>query len=164
MIVTLLDILKGVLPVLAVGAWGGGLIAEIEYLKLAVGAAAILGHIFPIYIGFRGGKGVNTALGVFITILPLPTLIAMAVFILIVSVSRYISLGSVLAAIALAAVVVFFRVFSVGDIHTVYIPTSLLLMVLIIFTHRSNLKRLFRGTENKFSFHSRAVDGAKSNG
>jgi glycerol-3-phosphate acyltransferase PlsY len=157
------DVGKGVLAVTISSYLASGLV-EIEYLKLASGFAAIMGHIIPIFLLFKGGKGVNTALGVMTSLLPIPALISLIVFIAVVMISRYISLGSIIAAIALVAIVVVEKIFLLRDIHPVYIPVSILLALLIIFTHRSNIGRLLAGTENRFQLHSKKSSGVKKNG
>jgi len=159
--VTVGDIGKGVLAVIIATQIGGQLMT-LEYARLISGMAAILGHLFPVFFLFRGGKGVNTALGVMLTLLPVQTLIALGVFILTVALSKYISLGSILAAIALFVSVLITSLADLADIHTVYVPTTLLLALLIIFAHRSNIKRLAGGNENRFSFSSKKQEGVGS--
>jgi len=151
------DIAKGMLAVAIAGVMPNtGL--DIVYLKLVAGLAAILGHIFSIFMRFRGGKGVNTALGVMLILLPLEALISLAVFIVAVSCSRYISLGSIMASSAFFLVIMAEVIFSLKPVHPVFIVVSLLLAVLIIYTHRSNIRRLLNGTENRFNFHSSAEE------
>jgi glycerol-3-phosphate acyltransferase PlsY len=128
-----------------------------EYLVLAVGMAAILGHIFTLFLSFKGGKGVNTALGVMIMILPLEVIAAIIIFIVTVSISKYISLGSILGAVTLFLAVLAETIFDIRKIPSAYLVTTLLLLILIIFAHRSNIKRIFDGRENRFSFHSRTA-------
>jgi glycerol-3-phosphate acyltransferase PlsY len=116
------------------------------------GLMAILGHTLSPYLKFRGGKGVNTALGVFVTLLPIETLISFAVFLLAVLSFRYISLGSILGGITLAAVTWIER-FAMGRmIDDLYLTTVTAMALLIVLTHRQNIARLVAGSENKFSF------------
>ncbi len=165
LIVTLLDIAKGAVPVLLAGAvYTNRIPIESEYFRLAVGFAAILGHIFPPYLKFKGGKGVNTALGVFVTLIPIPTLIALGSFIIVVAITKYVSLGSIVAAGVLFGVILVMRYGGLGTIHPVYVPTGLAIFVLILLTHRSNLGRLFKGTENRFSFRKSEHREAGENG
>ncbi len=154
-LVLICDIGKGVAAVM-LARFMPGTIIEIEYLLLAAGMAAILGHIFTIFLGFKGGKGVNTALGVMITILPFETLIAVFVFIVTVGINRYISLGSILAASTLFLLVAAEWLFQFREIHPSYPVVTFLLALLIIFAHRGNIKRLIDGNENRFSFHTKA--------
>jgi len=163
-LVTVSDIGKGVLPVLLATALAGALPGDPEYFKLAAGGAAIIGHIFPVFLGFRGGKGVNTALGVFLTLVTVETLVALGVFIIVVLIGRMISLGSILASLAFLAVVLFEALFSVGVIHDVYVPTAVVLTALIVITHRTNIKRIIRHQENRFSFHRQSPSEVKNNG
>jgi len=133
------DCAKGVLAVLLAQMWGSSV-----WTIAAVSLAAVLGHLFPWYARFRGGKGVATALGVFIPTLPLPLLGAFLVFIIVVWVWRYVSAGSVLAAILMPILT---AVFSNP------LPLTLaagVIAVLIVIKHQSNLQRLFRGQEAKF--------------
>ena len=139
-IITLVgDCLKGMLPVLL--AWKLGLL---EPMQAWVGLAAFCGHVFSVFLLFKGGKGVATALGVFLALAPLAVLGALAVFILLVAVWRYISLGSIMAA-AVMPLIIFFRPHS----PQLLIATVLIAAVVII-KHHSNISRLMAGTESKF--------------
>jgi glycerol-3-phosphate acyltransferase PlsY len=110
----------------------------------AAGLAAIVGHVFPIFYGFRGGKGVATAVGAFLALAPLPTLVCLAVFVLVVAVTRYVSLGSVVAMCLLPPVAgVLFR----APRATVVAAAGAAL--LIVLKHLGNLKRLARGEERR---------------
>jgi glycerol-3-phosphate acyltransferase PlsY len=161
-LVLLFDIGKGVGAVLLARAMPGTLL-ETEYLIIAAGMAAIIGHIFTVFLGFKGGKGVNTALGVMITILPMEVIIAIIVFIIVVYIKRYISLGSILASSILFLIVFFEWLLKIKDVHPGYVAVSFLLALLIIFAHRSNIKRLIAGNENKFSFHAGVTYKVKEN-
>lgn len=110
----------------------------------AAGLAAIVGHVFPIFYGFRGGKGVATAVGAFLALAPLPTLVCLAVFVLIVALTRYVSLGSVVAMCLLPPVAgVLFH----APRATVVAAAGAAL--LIVLKHLGNLKRLARGEERR---------------
>ncbi|HEY0546187.1 MAG TPA: glycerol-3-phosphate 1-O-acyltransferase PlsY [Pyrinomonadaceae bacterium] len=119
-----------------------------------VAAAAILsvaGHIFPVWLGFRGGKGVATGVGVFLALSPLAVACAALVFILIVAATRYVSLGSMAATVAFPVCVWLLSIFvkpveGLREILTVAVIGG----ALIIFMHRANIGRLMQGTENKF--------------
>jgi acyl phosphate:glycerol-3-phosphate acyltransferase len=146
----LLDALKGYVAVLA-GAW----VLDLHMFKqvpvqnaIALAAlAVILGHIFPIWLGFRGGKGVATAFGVFIAVAWLPALASLAVFALIFALSRYVSLGSILGAAA-------FPVFAFLAPHFPYstsmIAVILIVPLIVIVKHHQNIGRLLHGTEYRF--------------
>jgi glycerol-3-phosphate acyltransferase PlsY len=132
------DCAKGLVAVLLAQAWGSSL-----WTIAAVALAAVLGHLFPWYAGLRGGKGVATALGVFIPILPLPLLGALIAFIAVVLMWRYVSAGSVLAAVLMPILAAAFAN---------PLPLTLaaaVIAVLIVIKHQSNLQRLFRGQETK---------------
>jgi glycerol-3-phosphate acyltransferase PlsY len=107
-------------------------------------AVAIIGHCYPIYLKFRGGKGIATALGIFLVLSPLTVLGALVVFLAGVATSRYISLGSVLAALAAPLLVLM-----LGHPQPIFLAT-LFIALLVIWRHRSNIKRLMDGTENRF--------------
>jgi glycerol-3-phosphate acyltransferase PlsY len=113
---------------------------------LALGALfAILGHIFPVWLKFRGGKGVATALGAFAPIAPKALLIVLGIFIVVVAVSRYVSLGSIVAVVAFPLVV--------WGIDRFYVSTGLALILLvsllIVVKHHENIRRLLAGTESR---------------
>jgi glycerol-3-phosphate acyltransferase PlsY len=148
-ILTLLgDILKGVIPVvLARGT------LESHFWIGAVALVAFLGHIYPIFLKFKGGKGVATGLGIFLALSPLPTLLAAIVFVLVVFKWRYISLGSLTAA---AGVVVFLALL---DPHKIYIPFAFIVAALIFYRHRENIERLMGGRENKFGVKKESASG-----
>ncbi len=117
-----------------------------EYMSLIAAVAVVLGHIFPVFAGFRGGKGVATLLGVGFGLIPIPTLIALGIFMVVLLCFGYVSLASITAAVTLPFITYFF-----------VMPDKILLLLLTIavaifipITHRQNIKRLLNGTENKF--------------
>lgn len=126
-----------------------GYFPEIEfpgYMKIVAAAAVVVGHIFPVFAGFRGGKGVATLLGVGFGLITIPTLIALGIFAAVLFAFGYVSLASISAAVILPFVTYFF-----------VMPDSPLLLILTIavaifvpITHKENIKRLMNGTENKF--------------
>lgn len=139
-IITLIgDCLKGLLPVLL--AWKLGLL---EPMQAWVGLAAFCGHVFSVFLLFKGGKGVATALGVYLALAPLAVLGALAVFILLVAIWRYISLGSIVAAAAMP-LIIFFRPHS----NELLVATALISAIVII-KHHTNISRLLAGTESRF--------------
>ena len=120
--------------------------------QILVGVAAICGHIWTIFAGFKGGKGVGTAAGVFLALQPLPVLLSLIIFILIVSKTRYVSLGSMVGA-SLLPVVIFIKKYLFNyQISDLIFILSIILALLIIIMHRENIKRLIAGNENKLSF------------
>lgn len=134
------DILKGFLPLLACKSW---LVPTPTQLGIAC-AMAIVGHCYPIYLKFRGGKGIATALGIFLVISPLAVLGAAIVFGITVAISRFISLGSVLAAMSAPLLVLM-----LNEPQPIFLAT-LVIAALIVWRHRSNIKRLLDGSENRF--------------
>jgi glycerol-3-phosphate acyltransferase PlsY len=134
------DALKGALPVLLVIS----LLSYDHSHTGAVAVAAFLGHCFPVYLGFKGGKGVATALGVYLVLSPLAVLGAFLIFAGLVWKTRYISLGSISAAAAIPVLV---------WLTTRSLPLLLATLVIssiVILRHRTNIQRLLQGTENKF--------------
>lgn len=155
----LLDALKGAAAVLyAAWEFGVPIFNELQFYKFpaasfwwiaAAGVAAILGHMFPVWLNFRGGKGVATSVGVFAVLAPWSLLLAGVLFVLIVWSTRYVSLGSIVAAVTLPAFVVLHHIMK----HDLDLPTTVAAVVsagLIIFAHRANIRRLVEGTESKF--------------
>jgi glycerol-3-phosphate acyltransferase PlsY len=137
--VAALDIAKGALAV-----WLVRLVTADPAVAAAAGAAAVVGHVFPIFYGFRGGKGVATVVGAFLVLAPMATLICLAVFVAIVAVTRYVSLGSVVSVCLLPPVA--------GLLFHAPLPVIVagaLVAVLVVLTHTENLKRLAAGTEGK---------------
>ena len=119
----------------------------VHWGQMAGGAAAVIGHSWPIYIGFRGGRGISTAFGAIMVVSWQVGLICLAAFLLMVAIFRYISLGSISGAIALViAMVVFFICYS-GPVA--YLSFSLVVAPVVIFRHRANIKRLLSKTEPK---------------
>ena len=134
------DILKGFLPLLACKTW---LMPTPTQLGIAC-AVAIVGHCYPVYLKFRGGKGIATALGIFLVISPAAVLGAAIVFGVAIAITRFISLGSVLAAMATPLLVLM-----LNEPQPIFLAT-LFIAALIIWRHRSNIKRLLDGSENRF--------------
>jgi acyl phosphate:glycerol-3-phosphate acyltransferase len=140
----LLDLLKGTTAVL-LARWLLG--AGDAWWICAAAVAAVLGHVFPVWLRFRGGKGVATGLGVFLLLAPLATLCALAAFVVVVWLWRYVSLGSMAAALVLPLAV---GAFGAGDTATK--PVLVIAAIgaaLIVFMHRANIGRLRRGEESK---------------
>jgi len=141
-----LDFLKGFLPALAGRLWFQ---ADFHLLHSIVwGLAAILGHVFPVYLRFKGGKGVATSFGVVAAVSPIATAAGLAVWIITVAISRYVSLGSILGASAygIAAVALNGDRLGAGLLVTCF---AILIPLVIIPTHRANIRRLLAGKENK---------------
>jgi acyl phosphate:glycerol-3-phosphate acyltransferase len=143
-VVLLLDGLKGALPVLLFPHWTSA--PRPELWAIAYGVAAILGHTKSPYLGWKGGgKGVATAAGVFFALAWLPMLAALAVFLLAVLLSGYVSLGSLLASVTLPAVIAV-----TGGLHTPVFAVAVIVAAFVFWTHRANIGRLRRGEESRF--------------
>jgi acyl phosphate:glycerol-3-phosphate acyltransferase len=150
-----LDVSKGLLPVVAAGVWlrpsSGELPILAQSALLAVGFGAIMGHVFSFYLGFRGGKGVATSLGVVLGIYPYFTwaaLGALGAWIAVTLISRYVSLGSIVAALSFLG---FFAAFNHARLDKVWPMGAFagVMVALIVLRHRTNIRRLLAGTENK---------------
>lgn len=144
----LCDILKGVLAVviaMIVGKiWDD---IDVTILKYLAGFFAILGHTFPIFFEFRGGKGVATSLGVLLLLNWQIGLICLIFAIVLIIITKMVSVGSILAAVLYPILTIFMDEFNLG-----VVIISILIALLVIFNHRENIKRIKSGTENKISF------------
>jgi glycerol-3-phosphate acyltransferase PlsY len=149
LIVALLDIAKGAASVLLAERLSSGGLG----LPAAAGFAAIVGHVYPVWLRFRGGKGVATACGVFSMLTPLAAAPALGVFLVGVSMTRYISVGSVLASLALPPMA-----YATGSPASV-VGTAAAASALVVFRHRSNLARLRDGTERRIGMRVAVASG-----
>ena len=123
-----------------------------------MGLAVILGHIFPVYLRFRGGKGVATAAGVLMVLMPVETMIAAALFLGVVLATRYVSVASMVAALSLPLTVVVERSLYDQEVPLVYWLLTVLIGIFVPVTHVRNIRRLAAGTESRFSFSRRGSD------
>jgi glycerol-3-phosphate acyltransferase PlsY len=139
--VALIDIAKGAVPVAMFGRWAHGP----AWLPVALGAAAVAGHVFSPYVGFKGGKGVATAAGMFLALAPLAILISIVIWCGVLWLSGYVSVAS-LAAVGLFPV--WARLTQPEAPYTLW--ASLVLALLIVIAHRTNIRRLVAGTESRF--------------
>ncbi len=141
------DMLKGALPVLFLPSFleGRGFSAlSVPTLALVIGLVAILGHVFTIFMRFRGGKGVATTMGVFAALAPLPFIIALSVSLALIAITRYVSVGSIIGAVLLPALIALMR----PERKALFV-IALIAGFVIIVKHRANIRRLIRGEENK---------------
>jgi len=142
------DVLKGMIPTVIAMYWVLGDQWGLSYhtwIAIA-GLSPFLGHVFSIFLGFKGGKGVATALGVYLPISPISVLIECLVFLGIVWRWRFISLGSIACAITIPILIAFFR----SDSQAYFI-ISVIMAALILYRHQSNISRLLQGTESKWT-------------
>lgn len=138
-LVLLLDIIKGIIAVL-LGIWLGG---DSEWVSALCGIAAIVGHNWPVYFHFRGGKGIATTIGVMATLAFFPTLYAGIIAILAIAITRYVSLGSLLLVLFTSIFLLVFK--GVNP----YFWTSLIICVFAFWRHRTNIVKILQGRENK---------------
>lgn len=156
-VVLLLDALKGLLPVLFIpGFFLSAESPDYDHARVLSGIATIIGHMFPIWLGFRGGKGVATSLGVILVLGPWSTLIAVGGFALTFFLSRIVALSSIVAALAFG-IAQFVQLGSSAFSQQKWSLAvfSIAIPLLIIVRHWSNLGRILRGEEKKFQFGSR---------
>ena len=142
----ILDAMKGFIAVFVVMQFAPNTAQGPSTLAIAAAVAAVIGHVFPIWLGFRGGKGIATALGVFIALVPLVALSSVGVFALIVAITRFVSLGSIVAAISIP----FLAVLLVPHRSTALLLGLSFISLLSIVKHHANIVRLLRGTESRF--------------
>ncbi len=114
-------------------------------LMIGLGLAAVLGHIFPVWAGFKGGKGVATLFGMVLAIQPVVAACCIGVFLLVLYLTRFVSLSSILSSIAFAV----FILFIFNDDVTLYRIFSVAVALMVILTHQKNINRLLKGTESK---------------
>jgi glycerol-3-phosphate acyltransferase PlsY len=146
----LLDALKGVLA-LGLARWFLSVDGGVNWWVAAAALMAVVGHCFPVWLGFRGGKGVATGIGVFLGLSPIAVACAAVVFILVVWTTRYVSLGSITATAVFPLCVWLLSVCFKPEAYLSQTMTAAIgCGALIIFMHRANIVRLMRGTESKF--------------
>jgi len=139
--VGLIDVAKGAVPVAILGPWSNGP----AWFTVALGIAAVLGHVFSPYVRFRGGKGVATAAGVFLAMAPLAVLISLVIWGATLWLSGYVSVASLTVALLFPLWV---WVTEPGEPYTLW--AAIVLAVLLVYAHRVNIRRLREGTENRF--------------
>ena len=163
-----LDFAKGVAgaalaPLLAQALLGGGWTSPAALARLAGGLAAVAGHNWPVWLGFRGGKGVATSAGMLVALAPTAVGLAFLLWLAVFLATRYVSLASILAAVALG-VLVWVPRFAVPGGGVVAPALLSLLALAVIWRHRANIARLAAGTENRFSFRRKEPQKEGRNG
>jgi len=147
--VLLFDVFKGWAPVYFLAPWViKGESADPVIFQLLIGAAALLGHIFPVFARFKGGKGIATSLGIVLAIHFYAAISCLGIFILVFGITRFVSLGSMIAAICFPL----FLWIIFHEKSSVLLIFSFIFAGLIIWTHRANIGRLLKGNENKIIF------------
>mgnify|MGYP001809677951 FL=1 len=175
--VTLIDIVKGVVAAVSVVAFFRHHPIDVfpdmneVALRLVAGMSAVIGHVFTVFAGFKGGKGVSTAAGMLIGIAPVSMLMVIGVFLLTIYLSRYVSVASMIAAVAFPLIIAIRKyIFELGTGLDYYIRLfgeqlsfhdsldyhllifGLIVALGILYTHRANIRRLLSGTENRVTF------------
>jgi glycerol-3-phosphate acyltransferase PlsY len=171
LLVILLDVFKGVLAVIVVARLHYGNIPfqnitpfdDFTFIQIIAGISAVVGHIWTVFAGFKGGKGIATALGMLLMIITVDMLIAVGVFVIVVTISRYVSLGSLMGTItAPLSLIIRENIFNV-DIpgYNTILPFIIAVSLLVIYTHRKNVVRILNGSENKLSFKKKKTSSVK---
>jgi acyl phosphate:glycerol-3-phosphate acyltransferase len=151
--VLLIDAFKAWLAVVLAGWLAGEILrpGDLVLYRITIGAIAVLGHVFPIFAGFRGGKGVASLVGVVIALFPESFFVVLIWFAIIFAFTRYVSLASVTSALIFPLIVIFLF----KEPSEPLIVLSILVAVFVPVTHRRNIGRLIRGTENKLEFNKK---------
>jgi len=177
LVVTLIDIVKGVVAAVSVVAFFRHHPIDVfpdlndVALRLLAGISAVIGHVFTLFAGFKGGKGVSTAAGMLIGIAPVSMLMVIAIFLMTIYISRHVSVASMLAAVAFPLIIAIRKyIFELGGGLDYYIKLfgskvffhdsldyhlmifGLIVAAAIIYTHRANIRRLLSGTESRVTF------------
>jgi glycerol-3-phosphate acyltransferase PlsY len=165
LIVILLDALKGAVAVVIISRLFYGPLPfenvspfdDFTLVQIIAGMSAVIGHVWTVFAGFKGGKGIATALGMLLTLITVDMLIAVGIFTLVVLISKYVSLGSIIAAISVPATLFIRENLFHVDIpgYSTLLPFIIAVTALVIFTHRKNLVRILNGSENKISFRKK---------
>ncbi len=149
--VMLFDVFKGFLATYWLPQWLPGAPLELSTAQLLSGCAAISGHIWTIFAGFRGGKGVGTAAGMLLALFPLALVMCLGIFLVVLIITRIVSISSITAALSFPVILTLFRHLLHIDVPVPLYLFSFVAAALIVFTHRSNIRRLMAGTENRIS-------------
>jgi len=166
LLVIFLDALKGAIAVVIISRLFFGPLPfenvspfdDFTLVQIIAGMSAVIGHIWTVFAEFKGGKGIATALGMLLTLITIDMLIAVGIFGLVVLISRYVSLGSIIAAISVPSTLFIRENLFHVDIpgYSTLFPFIIGVTVLVIYTHRKNLVRIINGNENKISFRKKS--------
>ena len=158
-LVIFLDALKGAIAVVLIARLFYGPLPfenvspfdDFTLVQIIAGIAAVIGHVWTVFAGFKGGKGIATALGMLLMLITIDMLIAVGIFTLVVLISRYVSLGSIIAAISVPSTLFIRENLFHVDIpgYSTLLPFVIGVTLLVIYTHRKNLVRILNGNENK---------------
>jgi len=143
----ILDVIKGALPALFIP-----MIFKTDnmaVLEIIIVSFSVIGHLFPVYLKFRGGKGVSVALGGLLIVQTLPAISALIIFLIVIFISRYISLGSMIATSSFLVFIILKDIIFKLPFEFEFIAFGLILSIVVIFAHKSNITRLVKGEENK---------------
>jgi glycerol-3-phosphate acyltransferase PlsY len=153
--VLLLDVLKGFLPVRLLPLWSGAEPYSDVWtlLRVLLVLTAVVGHLYPVFAGFRGGKGIATSLGGVLAIHPGSALICIGVFFVVFLATRYVSLASLTAALAFPLAIAF----AFHEQSHVLLGFAIVLCAVVFFTHRHNIGRLLKGNENRMDLFGRST-------
>ena len=165
LLVIFLDALKGAIAVVIISRLFYGPLPfenvspfdDFTLVQIIAGLSAVIGHIWTVFAEFKGGKGIATALGMLLTLITIDMLIAVGIFALVVLISRYVSLGSIIAAISVPATLFIRENLFHVDIpgYSTLFPFIIGVTALVIFTHRKNLVRIINGNENKINLRKK---------
>ncbi|HEU4768872.1 MAG TPA: glycerol-3-phosphate 1-O-acyltransferase PlsY [Pyrinomonadaceae bacterium] len=149
----ILDALKGFIAIFVAAKLLKGLDPSVvNWMISAAAVAALLGHVFPVWLGFRGGKGVATGAGVFVALAPIAVLCAGVIFVMVVSIRKVVSLGSIAAAVTIPAYIWFQSKYASPGLNlTPLLTAAVVAALLIVYAHRENIARIWKGTEPRIS-------------
>jgi glycerol-3-phosphate acyltransferase PlsY len=143
----ILDVAKGAVAVYFAKMF----FPDLEWVQIASGFAAVVGHIFPLFAGFKGGKGVNTLLGMFAVLLPVEIGICLLIFGMVFLLTRIVSAGSIMAGVSLSVIVLIEKYLMRKNVDLLLLSACLFVSLLVLFTHRANIRRLIKGEERRLT-------------
>lgn len=159
LVVIFVDIAKGWVAAFYIASLGyeNGILSPM-LVQIIAGVSAILGHVYTVFARFKGGKGVGTAAGMLLAIYPVALIFCLIVFLIVAFTSKFISLASMLAAITLPVSLYLLELYAGSSTPPVQFYFALFVMLFILYTHRSNIRRLLKGEENRFGVKSGSLE------